>query len=92
MHREDHPPCPVCQVGRLHLRLVTYVHVYDATLVSVPNTPAWECDFCHSLEYDTHTVQRIEALIDQAGPPPNHHRTRPRTGLIAKPPALPPEG
>lgn len=92
MQREDHPPCPVCQVGRLHLRLVTYTHVYDATLVSVPNTPAWKCDFCHTLQYDTHSVQRIEALIDQAGPPPNRHPSQPRTRVAAKPSALPPEG
>lgn len=92
MQRENPLPCPACQVGRLHLRLVTYSHVYGETLVSVPNTPAWECDVCHTLQYDTHSVQRIEALIDQAGPPPNRHHSRPRTRVTAKPPAVPPEG
>ena len=89
MHREDHPPCPICQVGRLHLRLVTYIHVYDSTLVSVPNTPAWECDFCHTQQYDTHSVQRIEALIDQAGPtaqPPPHTPPGPDDGQAVGPP------
>ncbi len=85
MSHDDRYLCPICHVGRLHLRLVTYVNVYHHTLVSVPNTPAWACDFCHTIEYDTESVQRIEALVGQAGPPPNRHRARPQHHLRSKP-------
>ncbi len=91
MPQEDRYLCPMCQMGRLHLRLVTYVHVYNATLVSVPNMPAWECDFCHAVEYDAESLQRVEALVGQAGPPPNRHRIRPKPSLRAKPRAYPAE-
>jgi YgiT-type zinc finger domain-containing protein len=91
MTHHDCYPCPICQVGRLHLRLVTYVNLYDRTLVSVPNTPAWECDFCHTVEYDSESLQRIEALVGQAGPPPNRHRARPKQSLRSKHRAYPVE-
>ena len=75
MHSKESNVCPNCLVGRMRLRLVTYVHVYGRTLVSVPNTPAWECDQCHAREYNRDTVLRIETLVGQAGPPPNRHHT-----------------
>ena len=88
----DNPTCPICQIGQLHLRLITYVHVYAGTLVSVPNTPAWECDVCHTVEYDTRARQRIETLVGQAGPPPNRHRLPAHKQLPAKSRAVPPKG
>ncbi len=84
MREKDQNVCPHCQIGRLHLRLLTYVHVYNGTLVSVPNTPAWECDFCHTTDYDNNALMRIEALVGQAGPPPNRHRPRPKPELRNK--------
>jgi YgiT-type zinc finger domain-containing protein len=91
---QDHTshPCPACQVGRLHLKPLTYTHVYYNTLVSVPNTPARVCDFCHAIEYDQRALSRIEALVGQAGPPPNRARRQPGITLRAKPRALPPGG
>ncbi len=77
MPDSDTTICPLCQVGRRHLRLVTYSQVYNGTLVSVPNTPAWECDTCRATTIDDHAILRIEALVGQAGPPPNRHRKRP---------------
>jgi YgiT-type zinc finger domain-containing protein len=66
--------CPTCQMGRLDLRLTTYVRMYAETLISVPNTPAWICDVCHAQQFDPMAVQRIEMLMGQAGPPPNRYR------------------
>ncbi len=83
MSVQDSSPCPHCLVGRMHLRLITYVHVYNDTMVSVPNTPAWKCDFCHAVEYDVDALMRIEALVGEAGPPPNHYRP-----AAQRPPAL----
>jgi YgiT-type zinc finger domain-containing protein len=76
--------CPACQIGRLHLHPVTYTHLYLGTLVCVPNTPAWQCDFCHAIEYDSGAVQRIEALVGQSGPPPNRPRRAPRSAPQAR--------
>ncbi|GAB4569687.1 MAG: hypothetical protein Kow0077_02630 [Anaerolineae bacterium] len=71
--------CPVCQVGRLQPRNVTYTQLYGQTLVSVPNTPAHVCDFCHAVEYDAEAVSRVELLVGHSGPPPNRSQAR-RTG------------
>ena len=84
MPENNRPTCPVCQIGRTQSKLITYSQVYNRTLVSVPNTPAWECDFCHAIESDSQAINRIEVLIGQAGPPPNRQRQRP-TGHRSKP-------
>lgn len=66
--------CPRCGVGRFRLALSTYVRMYGATLITVPNLPAWECDICHHRDYDSEVVQQIEVLISPAGPPPNRYQ------------------
>lgn len=90
MHEHDRLPCPFCQIGRSRLKLVTFTQVYGRTLVSAPNTPAWECDFCHAIQYDSGAISRIEALVGQAGPPPNRSRQRP-ISLRPKPSLMPPK-
>jgi YgiT-type zinc finger domain-containing protein len=74
----DHFVCPTCRMGHLDLRLTTYVRQYGETLISVPNTPAWVCDVCQERHFDPSSVQRIELLIGQAGPPPNRYRPAPK--------------
>lgn len=70
----DQLVCPVCHVGRMSPRLTTYIRQFGETIINVPNTPALECDVCHAREFDPEAVQRIEMLVGQAGPPPNHFR------------------
>jgi YgiT-type zinc finger domain-containing protein len=65
--------CPACQMGRLNLIRTTYTHIYDDTLIQVPNIAAWKCDVCGEIFYDPDAVRRIEVLIGEAGPPPNRH-------------------
>jgi YgiT-type zinc finger domain-containing protein len=91
MTASERPLCNVCHIGRQRLHLVTYVQVYHQTLVSVPNTPAWECDFCHTVQYDEQAIQRINALVEQSGPPPNRPQRQPRPARSQKPPILPAE-
>jgi YgiT-type zinc finger domain-containing protein len=71
-------------MGHLDLRLATYVEQYGETLISVPNTPAWVCDVCHDRQFDPASIQRIELLVGQAGPPPNRYRPNPER-KIARP-------
>jgi YgiT-type zinc finger domain-containing protein len=80
--------CPVCQVGHLKATQTTYVQVYDGTLVSVPNVLTWKCDVCGSSQYDPGTIRRLEVMIGEAGPPPNHHST-PAPTVDEKPEARP---
>ena len=70
----DHFVCPVCHLGHLDLRLTVYVRMFGETLIHVPNMPAWECDVCHHRQFDPASIQRIEMLVGQAGPPPNRYR------------------
>lgn len=85
MPENDSITCPACLVGRLHPQLVTYSAVYNRTLVSVPNMPAWKCDFCHAIDYDEVLITRVEALIGQSGPPPNRHRPKVQPPVMPKP-------
>ncbi len=83
-------PCPACLVGRLQRRPITFTQVYAGTLVSAPNIPAWVCDSCRAVQIDPEALSRIEALVGQAGPPPNRARTRPAAQPRPRPRALPP--
>ena len=74
MNSLDAPVCPACHLGRMHHRMTVYSRQFGETIVSVPNTPAWECDVCHEREFDPIAVQRIELLVGQAGPPPNRYK------------------
>ena len=80
----------------MDLRLTAYVRQYGATLISVPNTPAWICDVCHERQFDSASIQRIESLVGQAGPPPNRYRPTPnrKVSRSAEPPstAISPKG
>ncbi|MDX1994502.1 MAG: hypothetical protein SF029_19120 [bacterium] len=60
--------CPRCQIGRLHLRTATYLQLYRGMMISVPDTPAYICDFCNYQEFEFEAVHQLQALIGQ--PPP----------------------
>src|SRR5260370_33686789 len=77
MALNDHFVCPACHLGHLDLRLTVYVRMFGETLIHVPNTPAWECDVCHHRQFDPGSIQRIEMLVGQAGPPANRERPPP---------------
>ena len=79
----DQVICPYCHLGHMRPRIAVYVRQFGETLVNVPNTPAWECDVCHHRQFDPASVQRIELLVGQAGPPPNHYRPTPDRKSIA---------
>ncbi|NLX08561.1 MAG: YgiT-type zinc finger protein [Chloroflexi bacterium] len=76
-HLPETNTCPSCQVGLLRPTRQVYVHLYNGTLVHAPNVPAWRCDVCGASFYDSKTLNRIELLIGDAGPPPNHHLPTP---------------
>ncbi len=66
--------CPHCNIGHLHPQRLTYVQVYNRTLVHIPNVPARRCDVCGQVFFDAEKLRQFEVLIGQAGLPPNRHR------------------
>lgn len=65
MANETRDTCPVCRVGRLHVRAVTYSRVANGLLISVPDTLQWTCDYCRHTTYDRQMMLRIAAAIGQ---------------------------
>jgi YgiT-type zinc finger domain-containing protein len=52
---------------------MTYIQIYNGTLIHAPNVPAWKCDICGQTFFDPDAVRRIDVLAGEAGPPPNRH-------------------
>ena len=69
--------CPVCEAGHLNQVNTTYVQVYAGTLVHAPNVAAWKCDICGGWFFDPAAIRRVDVLVGEAGPPPNHHTPAP---------------
>ncbi len=65
--------CPQCNIGRLHPKHLTYVQVYNGTLVHIPNVPARQCDVCGQVFFDMGKLRQFEVMLGQAGVPPNLH-------------------
>ena len=57
----------------MHPKHLTYVQVYNGTLVHIPNVPAHRCDVCGQVFFDSERLRQLEVLIGQAGLPPNRH-------------------
>lgn len=56
-------PCRNCQAGRMELRSVTYITWLGDELITVPDFPAWVCDFCGRREYDGDALNRLSLLL-----------------------------
>lgn len=56
-------PCHKCQAGRMGLRSVTYITWLGDELITVPDFPAWVCDFCGRREYDDDALNRLSLLL-----------------------------
>jgi len=44
--------CPHCQMGTLQPTAVVFAHWFEGQFITVPDFPAWVCDFCGAREYD----------------------------------------
>lgn len=73
MHR-DNLTCPQCRIGRLDLKRANVLHFHGNTLISAPNTPAWQCDICRHREFDINVLRRIGLLLQRGAPPSNQYR------------------
>ena len=57
--------CPHCHIGRIQHREVNYVCWLDGHIMVVPRTPAYVCDVCDNLEYDSDFMLGVRYLIHQ---------------------------
>lgn len=67
-------PCPNCQIGICQPTRTTYLTIYNNLLVSVPNTPVWQCDICHYQEFEHETIARLETLLGVSDTAPELQR------------------
>jgi YgiT-type zinc finger domain-containing protein len=63
-------PCTECQAGQMRKKNLTYFTWLGDELITVPNFPAWICDFCGRREYDPQAINRLSLLLNpNAGRP-----------------------
>jgi YgiT-type zinc finger domain-containing protein len=56
--------CTECQAGMMHLEHITYFTWLNEELVTVPNFPAWVCDFCGRREYDSRAISWLTTMLN----------------------------
>jgi len=59
------PLCPVCHVGRLETRRITYTQVFEGRFIVIPNVSALVCDVCGEKVFDHDTLTRLSGLLGQ---------------------------
>lgn len=70
-------PCNECQAGVMRLQHITYFTWLGEELVTVPNFPAWICDFCGRREYDERAISWLTAMLSpETGKPSTLPRRR----------------
>lgn len=55
--------CPRCQIGTLQPKPVVFAHWFEGQFITIPNFPAWVCDFCGRCEYDALALERLEMIL-----------------------------
>jgi YgiT-type zinc finger domain-containing protein len=73
--------CSECQAGMMHLEHITYFTWLNEELVTVPNFPAWVCDFCGRREYDSRAISWLVTMLNPDAGKNTGSRRRPRPAL-----------
>ncbi|MCD6553209.1 MAG: hypothetical protein DRI52_11115 [Chloroflexi bacterium] len=55
--------CPICHIGSIRERQVTYTQMHEGHLVVIQGVPALVCDFCGERWFDTKTVNGLQRLL-----------------------------
>ena len=55
--------CPVCHVGKLQERKITYTQVYEDQFIVIPNVEALVCDICGEKVFDNIVLRRLNGLL-----------------------------
>ena len=60
--------CHHCRIGTLRQKTITYANWHAELFVTVPNTPAWQCDVCAYCEVDAAALWRLLVLLGPVTP------------------------
>lgn len=56
--------CRECPAGKLQPRNIVYITWLGEDLITVPDFPAWVCDFCGRRIYDEEALRRLNLLLN----------------------------
>ena len=59
----DYLSCPMCHVGKLQERYVTYSQIFEGHLVVINHVPAMVCDVCGERILDRDVLARLSGLL-----------------------------
>jgi YgiT-type zinc finger domain-containing protein len=79
--KPDSYQCTECQAGMMHLQHITYFTWLNEELVTVPNFPAWVCDFCGRREYDPRAISWLVTMLNPDAGKNAGSKRRPRPTL-----------
>jgi YgiT-type zinc finger domain-containing protein len=77
--------CPECQAGVLRLRYLSYFTQVEGELITVPNFPAWVCDFCGYREDDARAENWLHIILNPRTGRKALRRPRRAPGRIGRP-------
>jgi YgiT-type zinc finger domain-containing protein len=55
--------CPVCHIGSIRERRVTYTQMHEGQLVVIQGVPALVCGFCGEKWFDTDVMDGLQRLL-----------------------------
>jgi len=55
--------CPLCHVGKLHVKTTTFTQVFDGQVIVMPNIPALVCDMCGERTMAQDTLLSLSGLL-----------------------------
>jgi YgiT-type zinc finger domain-containing protein len=77
--------CRHCRVGILQRKSITYANWHAGHFVTVPNTPAWQCDVCAYCEVEAEAIQRLLVLLGPATPAEQVHFAHTQKSTASEP-------
>jgi YgiT-type zinc finger domain-containing protein len=63
-----HFMCPVCHLGRLQTRKITFTSAFQGRWLAVPNVSALVCDVCGEMIIDQEMIRLLSGLLKTERP------------------------
>ena len=57
--------CEICRIGQFRSTSAPYIRWFDAQIMVIPDSPAYACDICDNLVYDSEFLDTLQTLLDQ---------------------------
>lgn len=75
-------PCYECQAGRLKRTRKVYYTWMGSELITVPDFPAWSCDFCGRTEYDEEALNNLSVMLSSVNSAGRKTKRNIKTGPV----------